>query len=410
MQRANQGQVPILVAEDDQTLGYFLRRHLEQEGYHPTIVESGDDVMRMATTLQPEVIVLDIDLPGTDGFTVCRQLKHDPRTADIPIIFLTGQTDISDRVAGLDAGAQDYLTKPFALTEFQARLRAIIRTSEEAARARLEAGEREGQFLRIINDTLRNPLAVISMATQILSESQQISEERRRQLMQSIRDSVSELTHIIDDLLYLAHPTRYLRAFNPRSAIQNAVDDSRENALEHDLRLLVRMPPELPQMVADETQLRRSLHHLIDNAIKFTPRGGVITITVAVVQRGEIVASEPDAEYDIVSAIPTDLVPQQDEQPWLLIIVRDTGIGIDPEHHQRVFEPFFQVDSSTARTAQGLGLGLAVVAAFVRAHRGHLAVRSGNGLGTAVHLALPLQAIVDDIPDEDPASDGPVGA
>ncbi len=94
-----------------------------------------------------------------------------------------------------------------------------------------------------------------------------------------------------------------------------------------------------------------------------------------------------------------------------MIAVRDTGIGIAPEHHRQVFEPFYQIDSSAARTAQGWGLGLAVVAAFVRSHHGHLAVRSGNGMGTEIHLALPLRQHADDVQlSHTPPLDGPAGA
>ncbi len=413
MQHPNSGQTVILVAEDDQTLGHFLRRHLETEGYHPTIVENGKDVMQLATTLHPRVIVLDVDLPEMDGFSVCRQLKSDARTAQIPVIFLTGQNGVGDRVIGLDSGAQDYLTKPFELPEFQARLRAILRTSEEVDHARAEAGEKQEKFLRIINHELRAPLTVINMASQILSGSQQVGEERRTQLIQSIRGSASALTQIIDDLLYLAHPTRYLRTCNIRALAQAAVDECRPRVQEHGLHLAARLPAELPPIVVDEAQMRRSLIHLIDNAVKFTQRSGIITLTIAVTQHGKIVASEPGIEQEIVTSTPEGLVPPQASDPWLLIAVRDTGIGIAQEHHRHVFEPFYQVDSSTARSAQGLGLGLAVVAAFVRAHHGHLAVRSGNGLGTAVHLALPLHPVIDDAhmdSDDDDTLDGPNSA
>ncbi|HKD76773.1 MAG TPA: response regulator transcription factor, partial [Ktedonobacterales bacterium] len=136
MDYASKDDTSILVAEDDHTLAHFLRRHLETEGYRPTIVETGAEALRIAPAMRPQIIVLDVGLPDTDGLTVCRQLKNDARTADIPVLFLTGRDDINDRVAGLDAGAQDYLVKPFAMPEFQARLRAILRTQQETEEAR----------------------------------------------------------------------------------------------------------------------------------------------------------------------------------------------------------------------------------------------------------------------------------
>ncbi|HKD74544.1 MAG TPA: hybrid sensor histidine kinase/response regulator, partial [Ktedonobacterales bacterium] len=353
-------------------------------------------------------IVLDVGLPDTDGLTVCRQLKNDARTADIPVLFLTGKDDINDRVAGLDAGAQDYLVKPFAMPEFQARLRAILRTQQETEEARAQVSQRQDEFLSILNHELRAPLTVINMASQILSGNQQISDQRRNQLVQSIHNSADALTHIIDDLLYLANPVRHLKLCQIRPIITSVVEESRPRIQEHGLHLIPRIPPDLPAFIVDEAQLRRSLLHLIDNAIKFTPRSGVITLTVVVAQQGNIVISEPDVEQEIVSATPQGLLSANNDDPWVIIAVRDTGIGIAQEHHRHVFEPFYQVDSSPSRTTQGLGLGLAVVAAFVRAHQGQLAVRSGDGMGTAVSIALPARTSIDE--NAAPDSDGPESA
>ncbi len=408
MDYSGKDDTSILVAEDDNTLAHFLRRHLETEGYRPTIVETGAEALRIAPTMRPQVIVLDVGLPDTDGLTVCRQLKNDARTAGIPVLFLTGKDDISDRVAGLDAGAQDYLVKPFAMPEFQARLRAILRTQQETEEARAQVSQRQDEFLSILNHELRAPLTVINMASQILTGNQQISDQRRNQLIQSIHNSADTLTHIIDDLLYLANPVRHLKLCQIRPIITGVVEECRPRIQEHGLHLIPRVPLDLPQFLVDETQLRRSLFHLIDNAVKFTPRSGVITLTVAVAQEGNIVISEPDVEQEIVSATPQGLLSAQSDVPWVIIAVRDTGIGIAPEHHSHVFEPFYQVDSSPSRSAQGLGLGLAVVAAFVRAHHGQLAVRSGNGLGTEVHIALPARTSLDE--STPPDSDGPESA
>lgn len=387
----------ILVAEDDTTLAHFLRRHLENEGFHPHIVESGEEVLKLAATMQPNVIVLDVGLPGIDGLSVCRQLKQDQRVADIPVLFLTGRDDINDRVNGLDAGGQDYLVKPFAMPEFQARLRAIMRSRDAVEEMTTEIDQRQDEFLAILNHELRAPLTVITMAAQILAENQQVSPDRRDQLIQSIRVSAGTLSHIIDDLLFLTTPTRHLRTCNLRHLVLQAVEEARPRMQEHGLHLAPRVPHEIPALVADEPQLKRTLLHLIDNAIKFTPRGGVITISVSLAQHGQIINAAPGHEQDIIGATPAGLVPDHSDETWAIIAVRDTGIGIAPEHHRRVFEPFYQVDSSTARPAPGLGLGLAVVAAFVRAHHGHLAVRSGNGIGTAIHLALPLRPTADDV-------------
>ena len=401
----------ILVAEDDLSLAHFLRRHLESEGYHPHMVETGQEALALATSIHPAVIVLDVGLPDGSGLDICRAIKKDPRSMDIPVLFLTGKNDINDRIDGLDAGAQDYLAKPFAIPEFQARVRAILRSQEEIQQKQEQIDQRQEEIMGMIRHELRKPLTVISMASQILAENQQLSDQRRDQLLQSIRGSAGALTHITDDLLYLANPVRRLRACPMRPLITSVVDEMRPLMHEHGLHIAARLPPDLPPLVVDEAQLRRALHHLLDNAMKFTPRGGIITITLAVAQEGRIVASEPGTEQDIIATTPATLLPADNSEPWMIMAIRDTGIGIAQEHHHKVFEPFYQVDSSPTRAAEGMGLGLAVVATFVRTHHGHLAVRSGNGMGTEIHLALPLKPTTDDVKNSlGMAHDGPDSA
>jgi two-component system, sensor histidine kinase len=380
---------PILVAEDDDTTVRFLRPNLEKAGFAPHIVTSGKEALALAPVVQPAVIVLDVGLPDMSGFEVCRLMKEDGRIAEIPILFLTGHSGLDDRVTGLQIGAQDYLPKPFQMAELEARLRAIVRSRAETEEQRDQLAKKNEELMAIINHELRAPLTVISMASQILAE-RQISEQRREHLVQSIRSSATSLTHIIDDLLFLANPARRLGTCHMRPLVLGVVESSRPLVHEHGLHIAARVPQDLPVVVADEQQMRRALHHLIDNAVKFTPRGGIITITVAVVQSGVVTHGELKPGTDGLLT-PPGLLPEGDDQPWLLIVVRDTGIGIAPEHHRRIFEPFYQVDSSSTRVAQGLGLGLAVVATVMRSHNGHLSIRSSGGMGTEIHLAMPVQ-------------------
>ena len=262
--------------------------------------------------------------------------------------------------------------------------------------------------MAIINHELRAPLTVISMASQILAE-RQIGEQRREHLVQSIRSSATSLTHIIDDLLFLANPARRLSTCQMRPLVLGVVEAARPFVNEHDLHIAARVPQDLPVVVADEQQMRRALRHLIDNAVKFTPRGGIITITLAVVQSGRVTHGELKPGTDDLLT-PPGLLPDGDDQPWLVIVVRDTGIGIAPEHHRRVFEPFYQVDSSSTRVAQGLGLGLAVVTTVMRSHNGRLTIRSSGGMGTEIHLAMPVQPARDDMAHLADDLDEPEGA
>ncbi|WP_151728772.1 response regulator transcription factor [Thermogemmatispora aurantia] len=117
-------QPSVLIVDDEPQIIDFLQMGFIYEGFQVLVATSGPEAVRMATQHQPDIIILDIMLPGCDGLEVTRQLR---RSHDIPIIMLTARDEVDDRVAGLDCGADDYLTKPFAFRELMARTRAVLR-------------------------------------------------------------------------------------------------------------------------------------------------------------------------------------------------------------------------------------------------------------------------------------------
>ena len=125
----------ILVAEDDPDIGNLLDHYLKKAGFIATVVASGGDVMPHIKRDAPDLVVLDIMLPGLDGLEVCRAIRSDPNSAAIPIIMLTAKGEESDRIVGLELGADDYITKPFSPNEVVARIRALLRRAHRAAPA-----------------------------------------------------------------------------------------------------------------------------------------------------------------------------------------------------------------------------------------------------------------------------------
>jgi two-component system alkaline phosphatase synthesis response regulator PhoP len=125
----------ILVAEDDPDIGNLLDHYLKKAGFIATVVTSGREVMPQIKRQAPDLVVLDIMLPGLDGLEVCRAIRSDPHSAAIPIIMLTARGEESDRIVGLELGADDYITKPFSPNEVVARIRALLRRAHRAAPA-----------------------------------------------------------------------------------------------------------------------------------------------------------------------------------------------------------------------------------------------------------------------------------
>jgi len=122
----------VLVIDDDEQLGAALRRALAYEGYQVSLARDGSAGLRQAREEEPDLVVLDVLMPGLDGFEVCRRLRAG---GDVPVLMLTARDDVADRVLGLDAGADDYLAKPFAVDEFLARIRALLRRRATDGRA-----------------------------------------------------------------------------------------------------------------------------------------------------------------------------------------------------------------------------------------------------------------------------------
>lgn len=129
----------ILVIEDERKIADFIRRGLKEEGYSADIATDGEQGHFLATTEEYDLIVLDLMLPKIDGITLCRRLRDEK--VSIPILILTAKDTVRDKVKGLDSGANDYLTKPFAFEEFLARLRALLRRTESKQATKLEAGD-----------------------------------------------------------------------------------------------------------------------------------------------------------------------------------------------------------------------------------------------------------------------------
>jgi DNA-binding response OmpR family regulator len=163
---------PILIVEDDPDIAESLRYNMEREGLKTRVAETGEKGLSAALDAQnsPSLIILDLMLPGMSGTELCRRLRREPQTRRTPIIMLTAKSGEADRVAGLDLGADDYITKPFSVRELMARVRAVLRRVDESTVARYEDSHLQIDFveMRVICDgqnlrLTRKEFALLSM-------------------------------------------------------------------------------------------------------------------------------------------------------------------------------------------------------------------------------------------------------
>jgi signal transduction histidine kinase len=296
---------------------------------------------------------------------VRRKLDKDERFKDIPFIFLTAMGQLSDRLQGLHAGADDYVVKPFEPSELEARVRAVLRrVKRERSAAARTVEELKNNILANITHELRTPMAVVRSTLELALEGAFGDNlEQEQQFLSRALKSTDNLRHLVDDLLLMATiDSRNLELFLTSLALRVLFQPSHLTALQTpEAQRLVVHPPEPPHLsvVADRRHLKAVLNHLVENALKFSPKDRPIVIRAQA--QGEGVA----------------------------ITVTDQGPGIGPEDLPRIFDRFYQVDMSSTRPYPGLGCGLYIVREMVQAHLGHVEVESEVGRGSRFTVWLP---------------------
>jgi signal transduction histidine kinase len=361
---------------DDTPDNLSLMSGLLKGYYRVKVANNGEKALRMAAENPPDLILLDVMMPGIDGLEVCRRLKADARTERVPVIFLTSQDDEGGEELGLTLGAVDYITKPFSIPITMARIRNHVRLKEqtdllaamavESARLTQEAQRatraRE-EVLAVVAHDLRNPLSTILLAASLLAElpadNDTISSPRG--LGERIRRSAARMQDLIRDLLDLgaieAGPLAVeLGPVQALALTADALELMKPLASAKGVQMSVREDSEDALLSCDRGRVLQVFSNLVGNAVKFTPAGQRITLACA-------------ADAD-----------------GFRFTVADSGPGIAAEMLPHIFDRYWQAQSTPR---QGVGLGLSIAAGIVAAHGGRIWVDSEEGHGSAFHFTLP---------------------
>ena len=362
----------ILWADDNADMRDYVRRLLSQ---HWTVETVGDGqaALEAVRVRRPDLVLTDVMMPRLDGFDLLRALRGDPGTRGIPVILVSARAGEESRVEGLEAGADDYLVKPFSARELIARVNARLELArvrqemmdrEQAARQQAEHANRaKDEFLAMLGHELRNPLGAIGGAVSVLGLLGEGTTRPRSRARSSVgRRPISPGCSTICSTSRAWTPAR-----SSSSGGRWTSGPSRSARSAASRRAGKR--PSTPSSVTgqtlwvdgDPTRLEQVIFNLLDNAVKYTPPGGRITLTM------------------------------EAEGNFAVLRVMDTGAGMTPDVLSRVFEPFVQADPTLDRARGGLGLGLTLVRRLVELHGGTVAAHSlGLGHGTEVLVRLPL--------------------
>jgi len=366
----------ILAVDDHPANLNLLFDLLGDAGFDLLVAQSGESALARAEKTTPDIILLDIMMPGMDGFETCQKLKANPRTQKIPIIFMTALSDTVDKVKGFELGAVDYITKPIQAEEVLARVRThltIQRLQNDITRQNKElekflAQEKElnqlkSHFLSMASHEFRTPLTTIQLSSSLLRRyGGRMGDDKRAEECAVIERAVNRMTALLNDVLMIAKGEAGKVELN-RERINilelcQQVVDTYKLLSDGTHSVTITFSGEFVPIWVDPKLLHHVFSNLLSNAIKYSPKGGTISVQVR---------QMPDR---------------------VLWQITDQGMGIPADELPHLFETFHRAHN--AASIQGTGLGLSIVKQFVELHGGTITVNSVENQGTTFLITLPV--------------------
>ena len=373
----------ILVADDVPANVELLFDQLTTLGYRVVAAYDGPSAIEACTQHRPDLCILDVSMPagtlGCDdrstGFEVCRRIKRDPRTARIPVIFVTALNDTTDRVKAIEAGGDDFLTKPHNRQILGARVRSLLRLKlatdalEESYRKLRELEKVRDDLMKMIVHDLKTPLTSVLASLEMVLDGDfgAVSDPMRRALGDA-EAKAEDLLALIEDLLEVARIEETtieldLGALAPGALVAEVVHEWSVRFQQESAKVFVEVGEDAPVFHADKGLIKRVFSNLIQNALTHATSGVEITL---------------GARRDTASG-------------GVLFTVADNGPGIPPQYHELIFRKFERVRHPELPRARSSGLGLAFCKLAVEVHGGRIWVQSAEGQGSHFHFVLPTE-------------------
>ncbi|VXD21789.1 response regulator [Planktothrix paucivesiculata] len=364
----------ILIVDDTPDNLRLLSKTLSEQGYEVQCAINGNLALMAVKHEPPDLILLDIKMPEMDGYEVCKRLKNQAETAEIPVIFLSALDDVFDKVKAFNVGGADYITKPFQVEEVFARIEnqlTICRLQQqlqtkniklEQLNQELQRSNRElEEFAYIVSHDLQQPLQTITgFAELLLALKSEINlEEEAEEYVTPILEEGIRMQELIQNLLEYSRvgtKKRHFEITNCQEILRKSLGHL-HSAIEESCAIITHET--LPTLRADRIQLGQLFQNLIGNGIKY---------------------QRPNIQPKIVISV------QEKPEEWLFR-VEDNGIGIKPENFDRIFQVFQRLH--TYQDYPGSGVGLAICKKIVERHQGKIWLESEWGIGTTFHFTLP---------------------
>lgn len=342
----------ILLAEDERSLSRAVTALLERSKYSVDAVYDGEEALAYLETGNYDAVILDIMMPKVDGLTVLRRLRESGNL--IPVLMLTAKSEVSDKVLGLDSGANDYLTKSFATAELMARIRAMTRGQSSQTDSRLTFGN---ITLDQATYELSSPFGSFRLANREFQMMEMLM-RNPRQIIPSER-----LTGLTNDLIYLSRmeeeqPKLSLIEFPLSDVAEETAQSFLAPARTQGKTLSLAIEPML-SFYGEEKSIRQLLSILLDNALKYSPEGGEISLSV-----------------------------RKQNRSVVLTVSNPSVRPLEKGKQAQLFDRFYRGDPSRSGEG-GYGLGLSIAAGIAAAHRGKIRAESPDGVCLVITAVIP---------------------
>ena len=366
----------ILVVDDTEDNLDLLEFALKRKPVRMLRATSGKECLALAAERQPDIILLDIQMPEMDGFETLKRLRADPSTTKIPVVFLTAQRkDAESIAAGLALGAEQYLTKPIDTDELLVRTKMLI----ELKRAQADLERTKADFMAMLVHDLRSPLIGVKSVIELLQDSGKgsILGDDQFELLNSAHSSAKKLLGLISDFLDLSKYEAGTIAFEASATqVEKFIDPVLQQMdiqfKQRNVRIVRDIPANLPDVFVDAMKTEQVIMNLLSNALKFTKGGGVITLEAA-----------PKSEEVITTS-------GSMHKQFVQVSISDNGVGIAADELPLLFERYKQVSSAKIVKQKGTGLGLVICKRIVEAQGGRISAESEPGKRTTFSFTLPV--------------------
>jgi len=386
--RPGEPSATVLVVDDNLQNREVAEGHLVGAGYQALQAESGEEALALlrAGAVKPDLVLLDVLMPGLDGFETCRRIRALPDGSRLPILFLTALGDLGTHKAALDSGADDFLTKPINRTELLIRVRSLLRIKELSAEqlrnldvissqrdALVEAQRQKEELTALIIHDLKNPLSSILSNVQFALGQQSLGTDERDSLRDVLRASQS-MVRMVMNLLDISRSedgalVPNISEFELPALLREVTSEMERRIEDKSQTLELSVSPDVRAMTADRDLVRRIVENLVDNAYKYGPRRATIRLEASLLPAGAGRAADT-----------------------VEIRVRDQGEGIPAAFRQKIFEKYARIEGRSAQEVRNShGLGLVFCRRAVEIHGGEIWVEENSTRGSCFCVRLALR-------------------